>query len=137
MKVKIFGVLSLVIIVIGITVFATAEDPAVSLSYLTEIFLPKVEKQISDSSVFQVVELSAGEKFVGGVGCEVILRSGKATAIISANGGLTDVTGGTDLKEKEEIPQNHLLIIPRDDGRGFVSATKSFIMVKGNYTITK
>jgi hypothetical protein len=137
MKTKFFGVVFLVIIIIGLTVFASGDDPLVSLSYLSDVFMPKVEKQISERSVFSVVELNAGEKFVGGVGCEVILRSGKATAITSTNGGITDVTGGLDLKEKEAIPQNHLLIIPRDDGRGFLSLSKSFIMVKGNYTITK
>lgn len=135
MRIKFFGVFFLIIILIGLTVFATGEDPVVSLSYLTDVLMPKVEKQISDSSVFSVVELNAGDKFIGGLGCEVILRSGKATAIVSKSGGITDVTGGIDLKEKEAVPLNHHLIIPRDDGRGFSASSKSFIMVKGKYTI--
>jgi hypothetical protein len=137
MKKSILGILISVIIIIGITVFAAGDDPLVSLSYLNDIFMPKVEKQISENTVFSVVDLKTGDKFIGGTGCEFILRSGKATAIISQNGGIPDTTGGIDLKQKDAIPQNHLLIIPRDDGRGFISTSNIVIMVRGKYTITK
>jgi hypothetical protein len=87
------------------------------------------------SEKFQVVVAEAGNTIVFGESAEVIWRSGKATAIASENGGLSDVTGGVDLPTGEEIPLNHLLIIPRNDGRGAAVTVKSYVMIKGVYTI--
>lgn len=84
---------------------------------------------------FNVVFLKAGSTVVLGESAEIIWRSGKATAIASQNGGLSDVTGGVDLPTGEEIPLNHLLIIPRDDGRGASVTVDSYVMIKGAYTI--
>jgi hypothetical protein len=137
MRKKFYWILFCFIIIIGVTVFASTDDPLVSLSYLNDVFMPKVEKQIFDNTVFSIIELKSGDKFVGGSGCEFILRAGKATAIVSKNGGISDTTGGIDLKEKDIIPQNHLLIIPRDDGRGFLASSNIVIMVRGKYSITK
>ena len=73
---------------------------------------------------------------IGDAGSEIILRSGSATAITSPSGGLSDVTAGTDITEGKPIPANHLLIIPRSDGRGiFVTKNSTFVMVRGGYTI--
>lgn len=89
----------------------------------------------ASSSKFEVIVIEAGQILKLGESSEVIWRSGKATAIASENGGLSDVTIGKDLKTGEEIPLNHLLIIPRNDGRGMTVIAKSFVMIKGNYTI--
>ena len=69
-------------------------------------------------------------------GTELILRSGEATAVGNIDGdGVSDVTLGVDLKMGEKINRNHLLIVPRKDGRGIVAKTDSWIMVKGKYEI--
>lgn len=120
--------------VIGtVTVLATGEDPVISLSYLNEIFMPKVESKLKETAVFTVVNIPKGKTFVAKEGCEFILRGGEATVIASKSGGISDVTDGVDLAEKTNVPPNHHLIVPRDDGRGFKAITDVIVMVKGGY----
>lgn len=99
------------------------EDPLISLSYL--------EQHIQ----LVVVELAAGQRLEGGAGTQIIVRSGTARAIGSASGGMCDVTSGKDLANNERIAANHLLLVPRDDGRGIVAESKVWVMVRGVYTI--
>lgn len=99
------------------------EDPLVSQSYL-EQYVDLV-----------VLELAAGQRLEGGGGTQIILRSGPARAIASSSGGMCDVTSGKDLANNERIAANHLLIVPRSDGRGVLAEGKVFVMVRGVYTI--
>lgn len=99
------------------------QDPLVSRSYV-------------DSKMrMTVVEVPAGKKLLGGAGTEMVVRSGSATAIDTVLGGLSDVTGAKDLRKGDAAPANHLLIVPRDDGRGILAMTSLFVMVRGSYTI--
>lgn len=98
-------------------------DPLVSRSY------------VDAKSRMLVVEIPAGKQLLGSAGTEIIVRSGSATAIDTLMGGLSDVTGGKDLKKGDPAPANHLLIVPRDDGRGILAVTSLFVMVRGGYTI--
>lgn len=137
---KIFGkvitiICTIMVLVSGYCVFAEETDPVVSLSYLQEIFLPSVKNEIKESTTFQVAVIPKGKSFVGEEGCELIVRSGEAVSVISENGGLCDVTAGRDIGADEEIQKNHHLIIPRDDGRGFIAKTDVIIMVKGGYAV--
>lgn len=119
-------------------------DPLITLSYL-EQRISEVKKYVDDkisslnntsSNNLEVIELKNGQKIIGREGTEFILRSGKAIAKVSDLGGISDVTDGVDLKEGENIPRNHQLIIPRDDGRGLVIIEDStFILVRGEYII--
>lgn len=125
----------------------TDEDPLVTLSFVEqrmEQLMHYIDEKIKSSSGdhfvepgagFEVVELKAGNSLIGGQSTELILRSGKATAIDSPMGGLSDVTGAKDLIKNENVPTNHLLIIPRDDGRGIKATTDIFVMVKGSYEV--
>jgi hypothetical protein len=128
----------------------TESDPLISLSYLEEK-LDEIKDYIDTKlkaagtapepgstaeGSLVVVELFNGQFLIGEAGSEIILRSGSATAITSPSGGLSDVTAGTNIAEGKPIPENHLLIIPRSDGRGiFVTKNSTFIMVRGAYTI--
>ena len=132
---KILAVVAALAILFTISVLAAGEDPVISLSYLNEIFMPKVEKKINETAVFTVVNVEKGKTFVAGAGCEFILRGGEATVNASENGGLSDTTDGADLTQNTKVPANHLLIVPRDDGRGFTATTDVIIMVKGAYEI--
>ena len=107
----------------------------ISLSYLNEIFMPKVETKLKETAVFSVATIQKGKTFSAKEGCEFILRGGEATVIASKSGGISDVTGGVDLQDKESVPANHHLIVPRDDGRGFLAKTEVILMVKGAYEI--
>lgn len=86
-------------------------------------------------SSFVVLQLEKNQRLVCGAGTEVILRSGEALAVASESGGVSDVTAGKDLKMGESVSLNHLLIIPRDDGRGIKAKTSIYVMVKGSYRI--
>lgn len=94
-------------------------DPLVSRSYVDQMTL------------FRVVTVPAGQTIIGEGGTEIVLRGGKATAITTAQGGLLNVSAGTDMTQGEEIPPNHLIIIPRSDGRGLNATTELVLMVKG------
>ena len=94
-----------------------------------------IENTSSDNG-FSVIELSEGDRLICKASAEVILRAGSATAIANEYGdGISDVTEGKDLKEGETIPTNHLLIVPKNDGRGLFVHSHSYIMIKGDYRI--
>ncbi len=83
---------------------------------------------------YDVVYLTKGQTIVGS--SEFILRSGSAVATCPGINGITDITDGVDLTDAMEIPWNHLLLVPRDDGRGItVTSVEAYIMARGQYTI--
>ncbi len=162
-KIKVIIVLSIVITIFGGLSFVvranfpepgSEEDPVITLSYVEKRFeqmkyyIDQKAEEFSNSNnetstggttangaVFEVVFVEKGKFLYLGESTELILRSGKATVIASSSGGITDVTIGKDLKSGEEMPSNHLLIIPRNDGRGANVILDSYFMVKGSYTI--
>ena len=78
-----------------------------------------------------------GTRIIADAGTEIILRysNGSTTAIASYLGGLSDVTGGYDIQHGKDIPANHLLIIPRSDGRGVTITNNSIFMIRGSYKV--
>ncbi len=102
-----------------------------------------IDEQIEEipSSQFVVIELEPGQKLIAGSSTELILRGGSATAITSnVDNGLSDLTDSSvgiqqngNLINGENIPLNHLLLVPRDDGRGILATAKCWVMVKGDY----
>lgn len=132
-------------------------DPLVTFSYVEKRF-EEIKEYINEKtrepqkndgrqSTWEVVEVLSGRSLIGKGGTELILRSGECTAIsnvsktiqnkveVITDNGLTDVTDGKDLKMGDNILKDHLLIIPRDDGRGADCISNSFFLVKGDYTI--
>ncbi|MGM9626398.1 MAG: hypothetical protein ACI3XM_11905 [Eubacteriales bacterium] len=89
----------------------------------------------SASTEFTVVCLKKGQSITGS--CELILRSGSANALCPGVNGLSDLTDGSDLADGTQILPNHLLLVPRSDGRGLtVTSTEAYIMVRGTYAVT-
>lgn len=105
----------------------TENDPVVTLSYIKEIFKPEI--------TFKVVEVPAGKTLYGEAGTEIVLRMGKGSIVATAKGGVADLTSGYDLSDGTQIPPNHHLIVPVDDGRGIKVTEKTLVLVKGGYTI--
>lgn len=153
-KIKKIGIgLSAMIILLGATaVFSepgSESDPLVTLSYVEKkidqlkyYVDEKIGNKNTDNknvSSWVVVEVPTGKSLICKDGTEIILRSGDSRAIaIVVNGimnGLTDVTAGKDLAMEEKIIANHLLIVPRDDGRGARALTNCFFLVKGDYEV--
>ena len=105
------------------------QDPLVSKSYVDsriEAVMDLIGKLSSNNDTstsdslmtYEVVEVAAGKSLIGYQGTEIILRGGKGLAITAPLGGLQDMTEGTDILSGQDIPKYHLIIIPRDDGRG-------------------
>ena len=137
----------------------TAADPVVSKSYMdaqidilkTQISAlqeqidklegsggsgtPSTPAASAEVPKFEVVKVEAGKSIIGEASTEIILRSGTATAIAGASGGISDVTEGVDLSQDTAVTKNHLLIIPVDDGRGIKCTSVCYVMVKGAYTL--
>lgn len=153
-KVKIkkvlLGIGAISILLGGTIVFSetgSEKDPLVSLSYLEKTIdnLKKdIDKKLSNvgnneenniSNGLEVVEVPVGQSIIGENGTEIILRGGKGKIIAGELGGLSDVTDGRDLKMDDLVPANHLLIVPRNDGRGVYAITDAIFLVRGEYKI--
>lgn len=135
----------------------SSDDPLVSLSYLTGVFKPELLNEVdsrvntkvseaiasqgqtgtSSGYVYKAIEVFAGQSVLGGEGTELILRSGEALSVCPGMNGLVDATGGMDLKGGLAVSQNHVYIIPREDGRGITMATDGYVMIKGAYRIVQ
>lgn len=101
----------------------SAADPLVSKSYVDGLML------------FQVVNVPKDSTLVGEGGTEIVLRAGQASAVASANGGLLDVSDGVDLAQGADLRANHLLVVPRTDGRGVLARSDIILMVKGPHAV--
>ena len=131
----------------------TSTDPVVSQSYV-DAKVSDLNSQINDlklqlqstgqvgsteqssSMKFQVIgPVAAGKKIICGESTEIVLRGGTATAIASQYGGVTDLILGADLKTGGSVPQNHLMLVPRNDGRGIMITSEAWVLVRGTYTI--
>ena len=134
----------------------TAADPVVSKSYMdaqidiltTQISalqarVDKLEEgggsatpaQPAEVPKFEVVKVDAGKSVIGAASTEIILRSGTATAIAGASGGVSDLTEGVDLSTGTAVTKNHLLVVPGDDGRGIQCTSTCYVMIKGDHTL--
>jgi hypothetical protein len=134
--------LVIVFLVFAVTVAASVaagtpgseDDPVVTKSYV-DSQIAKLSSGGVSSDSYKAVQLAAGQKLIGNEGTEVILRSGEATAIDNGANGVSDVTGAKDLMTGQSVAQNHLLLIPRSDGRGIQAVTEIWVMVRGSYSI--
>lgn len=109
-------------------------DPVVTKSYV-DSQIARLQGDGTASSTYAVVEVKAGQKLLGKGGTEMVLRSGEATAIDNGANGVSDMTAGKDLMTGQSVGQNHLLLVPKDDGRGIQATTDLFVMVRGAYSI--
>ncbi len=137
-------------VVIGATVYAASagseSDPLVSKSYVDDK-INQVISMINTGSATEVVDnsssagsytpvyASVGQTVVGGEGTEIILRSGKGTVVISGADGITDATTGGNLTNGKAASLNHLMIVPRADGRGIKVTESAWFLIKGDYSI--
>ncbi|NMA54959.1 MAG: hypothetical protein GX952_03370 [Firmicutes bacterium] len=97
----------------------TEQDPLVAKSYVDQLVR------------LQVLELERGAILRGEAGTEIVLRAGQAAAITSPQGGISDLTAGRDVQAGEIVAKNHLLLIPRSDGRGLKALTDIVVVARG------
>lgn len=138
----------------------TENDPVVTKSYVDKLFasmsgssnkdleasIAAQDKLISELSMqisqlqqsksgYEIVTVQAGSTIYGKQGSEIIIRSGQGMIVASAAGGVQDVTDGVDLSGGVNAPNNNLLLIPREDGRGIQAVKTMVVMVRGGYTL--
>lgn len=104
--------------------------------------LAKITGQVqSDKFVLlDDTDLNKGDIITGVEGTEIILRGGNASAYgVSKNNGLSNLTNGKSIDSNgTTIPANNHLLVPRDDGRGIkIESTNAWVMIKGEYKITR
>jgi hypothetical protein len=91
---------------------------------------PQVQE--NNAPFFEVVYAESGKIVYGDSSTEIILRGGTANVVSGVN-GLCDVTSGVDLQNGQQVPYNHLIIVPVGDGRGFLITSDAYLMIKGGY----
>ncbi len=156
---------SLIFAAVAVSAYDGTSDPLISLSYLEQFKAQKIDPQIQSlrseitaletvvnqllangagsaqpaaNATYTVLQLHYGQKVICGESCEMILRAGTASVILDAAslGGISDLTGAKDLANGEAVTPNHLLLVPRSDGRGvLVTSDTVFLMIRGEYTI--
>jgi hypothetical protein len=129
-------------------------DPVVTKSYVEQVkqdILNQIKSQSgsgtqtpvpspssSGSAKLVVEKVPEGKTVVGYAGTEFIVRTGKVVAQVPAGEGygLPDLTEGTNITLGQNVPANHHLLLPRDDGRGLkVVKGPADIMIRGEYVI--
>ncbi|MCL2462149.1 MAG: hypothetical protein FWF44_05735 [Defluviitaleaceae bacterium] len=128
----------------------SAADPVVTQSYVDQKYnqlltmiqnmaqgqtAPSGSPDNAAASSYTPVSASAGQTIICGEGTEIILRSGAAVAYCQGENGLSDVTQAVDLTNGMKLTANHLLIVPRADGRGVSVTADAWFLIKGDYTI--
>lgn len=160
---RIVLVLLVLLVPIGLIAFAAAtpgsdQDPLVTFSYVekrivalqvelrTEIEALKKsltastsQPPVSDGSTavatYESTTLPAGAQLLLGKGTELVLRRGEALVLDPTGNALPDLTEGIDLAAGTTVPKNHLLLCPKEDGRGIQATSTITVMIKGNYQI--
>jgi hypothetical protein len=131
--------LMLLLLVSGLAFSSSVEsDPLITLSYLEqrlEEFINEFNSSPKASSQYVALEISANTQIKLGASSEIIVRGGSAFVISPYSYGLPDITSGIDVLNNQQIMLNHLLISPKDDGRGILFRSPGVIMIKGEYII--
>ncbi len=120
------------------------DDPVVTKNYIVNVVVPQLKAYVEErlgggssdyyADTFAVVNVSGGQTVVFDAGAQYILRKGNGVIIGNELGGICDTTAGYDLPDGTEMPSNHMLVVPRGDGRGFKASNDVIIMVKGGYS---
>jgi len=161
-------VLALVTLVSGATYLALAspgspEDPFIVLSYLNDIFRPKLMEDVGkiesdinkkvddrialygtqsgsgskpeDSEVFRLVDLTNGQSLVCSRGTEVLLRVGTANGFGTAP-ALVNYTAGTTLSAGSALAANNMYLITIEGNGITATANLVRVLVRGDYKIS-
>ena len=152
---RILWITIIIVLMVSAVTFATTftpgsdQDPVVTLSYVKSqidelrAYIDLKNNNTGSTQIetdnkavtYEIINLKSGEKLIGKESTEIILRSGEATSIDNGANGISDITDGKDLRSGDIVIANHLLLVPRDDGRGITAVTEIYVMVKGGYEI--
>ncbi|HBY19908.1 MAG TPA: hypothetical protein DEG71_02695 [Clostridiales bacterium] len=124
------------------------QDPVVTKSYVDNQ-INELKKLVGTNNTgtnaeitkftFEPININKNVQIIGKEGTEIIVRSGTTKAITvikdGIENGLQDITDGVDIKKDKTVPLNHLIIIPRNDGRGIKFTSDGYIMIRGEYEV--
>lgn len=125
-------------------------DPLVTLSYLNEVALPDLLKQVDekldareselaqklqsaaggDQAAFAALELAAGKTVTLSAGAQLLFRSGAS----ASTAALADTTAGTTLSGTGALTINHLYLAT-GDGQSVTASVASTVLIQGSYTL--
>ncbi|WP_313885402.1 hypothetical protein [Desulfallas sp. Bu1-1] len=112
----------------------SVNDPLVTKSfveeYVREYFNQAGSPAGPASRGWALSELEPGEEFTGNAGMELIVRSGRAVVVDPTGSGISDLTDGKNVLAGQVAQNNHLLLIPRADGRGVKAEKPTVIMYR-------
>lgn len=127
----------------GIGEPGSADDPLVTRSYVESQMNSRVQGQVNDTvkahadkyMAWKVADLSPGQQLEAKAGAEIIVRAGRTLVVDPVGSGIPDVTKGGNIIAGQVVELDHLLIVPRTDGRGISAQTKSIVMYRGEILI--
>ena len=119
---------------------ANEEALKAELDAVIEEWDERLQTQVGDAeqestSDFKVVTLTKGQKIVGQVGCEVMLRVGTAVCRSSDSTGLIDCTDATILGNGGSLVKNHLYMVTINTRTVEATANTVKVLVRGAYTV--
>ena len=84
---------------------------------------------------FMEVNLTAGQTLWGFAGCEVMLRGGSASCVVTDGSvpGLLDTTDGSTANHGAALAANHLYMMPAQ--RGILASEDVTLLVRGEFLI--
>lgn len=96
-----------------------------------------IEEMEKEFAFYAPVSVSYNQRIIGGEGTEIILRSGEACGYSEEEEGLLDVTKGIEIRHNQQVEKGHVLIVPRDDGRGIkvTGEEEAWFLIRGPYQI--
>jgi len=149
----VFVVVALVFTAVGAYAasnYGSQSDPLITMSYLTKTLQPAMELEFNNTvtsamtqleqqfeselnGAFKAVSVESGKTMSCSAGCEVLFRSGSASA--AGSGGLLDVTAGSVTASGKSMTANHLYMAP-ETGSGFKATNAVTVLVRGTYTVS-
>lgn len=114
-----------------------ADEAKKELRAMIEGFKAEVNKAAAGIPS-EVVVVKPGQTLMAHAGAQFVLRAGRGVAYSSDANGISDVTDGVDIKSGMTVPNNHLILFPRE-GRGVMPnpehAGDLTVLVLGSYEI--
>ena len=110
-------------------------QPQLEAEFQAELDAALENVESGSSGDFIVITLSSGQSVRCGVGCEVMLRIGSATAKGADYPVLVDTTTGESIPNGNAMKANHLYMVTID-GNGFTAtAGTTKLLIKGDYPV--
>lgn len=132
--------------------YGSQDDPLITKSYLDKVLRPQLEEEFRaelDAALedaaggetgggggdYVVISLKSGQTVSCGVGCEVMLRIGSASAQGADYPVLVDTTTGESVADGSAMKANHLYMVTIA-GNGFrATAATTKLLIRGEYTV--